>query len=96
MDDIIQDFLAETNEGMDALDNDLLALEKTPDDQELLSRIFRVIHSIKGASGFLELRRLAALAHAGENILDKMRDGKLAVTSESVSLVLEAVDGIKF
>lgn len=95
MDDLVQDFLNETTEGLTALDNDLLQLEKTPDDQELLGNIFRVMHTIKGTCGFLGLNRLASVAHAGENILDKMRDAELVVTEDVISLVLECIDCIK-
>ena len=96
MDELITDFLAETNEGLETLDNDLVDLEKNPNDQALLGSIFRVMHTIKGTCGFLGLPRLEAVAHAGENIMDVIRDGKMAATPEVISLILEALDQIKF
>ena len=96
MDDIVRDFLAEAAESMDALDRSLVRLEDSPNDPELLSEIFRVMHTIKGTCGFLGLQRLATVAHAAEDILGQFRDGALSPTQESVSAVLAAVDVIKF
>jgi len=95
MDDLIADFLTETHEGLAALDVALLRLEKSPNDKPTLSEIFRLVHTIKGTCGFLGLSRLEAVAHAGENILGRYRDGVLAVTPEGVTLVLRALDRIK-
>jgi two-component system chemotaxis sensor kinase CheA len=95
MDDLIADFLTETHEGLAALDVALLRLEKTPGDQPTLSEIFRAVHTIKGTCGFLGLSRLEAVAHAGENILGRYRDGVLAVTPDGITLVLRALDRIK-
>ncbi|MBL8550888.1 MAG: chemotaxis protein CheW [Hyphomonadaceae bacterium] len=95
MDDVVRDFLAEAAESMDALDRSLVRLEDAPGDPELLSEIFRVMHTIKGTCGFLGLQRLAAVAHAAEDILGQFRDGAISPTQESVSAVLEAVDVIK-
>ena len=95
MDDILRDFLSEANDSIDALDRALVRFEREPDDPELLSEIFRVMHTIKGTCGFLGLARLAAMAHAGENILGQFRDGALSPTQDSVSAILEAIDLIK-
>ncbi len=95
MDDILRDFLSEANESIDALDRALVRFEREPEDPELLSEIFRVMHTIKGTCGFLGLTRLAAVAHAGENILGQFRDGALKPTQTSVTAVLDAVDLIK-
>ncbi|SUS03272.1 Chemotaxis histidine kinase [uncultured Defluviicoccus sp.] len=95
MDDIIRDFLSEANESIETLDRALVRFEREPADPDLLSEIFRVMHTIKGTCGFLGLTRLAAVAHAGENILGQFRDGVLRPTQESVSAVLDAVDLIK-
>jgi len=95
MDDLIADFLTETHEGLAALDVALLRLEKSPNDKQTLSEIFRLVHTIKGTCGFLGLSRLEAVAHAGENILGRYRDGVLFVTPEGVTLVLRALDRIK-
>ncbi len=96
MDDIIRDFLAEATESMDALDRSLVKLEESPNDPELLSEIFRVMHTIKGTCGFLGLHRLASVAHAAEDVLGQFRDGALSPSQESVSAILQAVDLIKW
>ncbi len=95
MDDLLADFLTETNEGLADLDVALVKLERTPDDGETLSLIFRLVHTIKGTCGFLGLPRLEHVAHAAENVLGKVRDGVLTVTPDMISLVLMAVDQVK-
>ena len=95
MDDLIADFLAETNESMGELDNDLVNLEQNPDDKDLLGKIFRLVHTIKGTCGFLGLPRLEKVAHHGENVLGRFRDGDLKVTPEYVSLIFESFDVIR-
>ena len=85
MDDLIADFLTETNESIADLDVALVKLERTPDDQETLSLIFRLVHTIKGTCGFLGLPRLEHVAHAGENVLGKVRDGVLTATPDTVT-----------
>ncbi|GGJ03006.1 hybrid sensor histidine kinase/response regulator [Neoroseomonas lacus] len=95
MDDLLVDFLTETNEGLVALDSALVRLERAPDDQPTLSEVFRLVHTIKGTCGFLGLSRLEAVAHAGENILGRYRDGTLAVTPAGITLILSALDRIK-
>ena len=95
MDDIIRDFISEANESIEVLDRALVRFEREPSDPDLLSEIFRVMHTIKGTCGFLGLQRLAAIAHAGENILGRFRDGELTPAQDSVSAVLDAVDLIK-
>jgi two-component system, chemotaxis family, sensor kinase CheA len=95
MDDLIADFLTETNESIADLDVALVKLERTPDDQATLSLIFRLVHTIKGTCGFLGLPRLEHVAHAAENVLGKVRDGVLTATPDTVTLVLTALDRIK-
>ena len=95
MDDLLSDFLTETNESLAELDVALVTLERTPDDAETLSFIFRLVHTIKGTCGFLGLPRLERVAHAGENVLGKLRDRSLTVTPDIVSDVLAAIDRIK-
>ena len=95
MDDLLLEFLTETNESMQTLDLELVKLERNPNDPELLSNIFRLVHTIKGTSGFLGLPRLGAVAHAAETVLGKIRDGELSVTEAGVSLILESLDRIK-
>jgi len=95
MDDLLNEFLTETAENMDILDVELVKLEQNPNDPALLGNIFRLVHTIKGTCGFLGLPRLESVAHAGENILGKIRDGEIEVTPVAVSLVLECLDQIK-
>jgi two-component system chemotaxis sensor kinase CheA len=95
MDDLLADFLTETNESLAELDSALVKLERTPDDADTLSLIFRMVHTIKGTCGFLGLPRLERVAHAGENVLGKLRDKTLSVTPEIVTHVLAAIDRIK-
>ncbi len=95
MDELLGEFLTETNESLSQLDQDIVKLEKNPEDPELLGVIFRVMHTIKGTCGFLGLPRLEKVAHHGENILGKFRDGEMAVDEEAVSIVLESLDRIK-
>ena len=95
MDDLLTDFLTETNESLAELDVALLTLERTPDDADTLSLIFRLVHTIKGTCGFLGLPRLERVAHAAENVLGKLRDRELTVTPAIVSQVLAALDQIK-
>ncbi|MBV9773492.1 MAG: hybrid sensor histidine kinase/response regulator [Gemmatimonadetes bacterium] len=95
MDDLLRDFLTESAENLVRLDREIVELEQTPDDRELLKSIFRTIHTIKGTCGFLGLERLEAVAHAAENVLGLLRDGTIQVQSAVVSDVLAAVDVVK-
>jgi len=95
MDDLLAEFLTETNESLAELDLALVKLERTPDDKGTLSLIFRMVHTIKGTCGFLGLPRLEHVAHAGENVLGRVRDGELTVTTGVITLVLSALDRIK-
>ncbi|WP_338663687.1 chemotaxis protein CheW [Pararoseomonas sp. SCSIO 73927] len=95
MDDLIADFLTETSEGLAGLDAALLRLERHPEDSRTIGEIFRLIHTIKGTCGFLGLSRLEKVAHAGENVLGRYRDGSLTVTSGGVSLILRVVDRVR-
>lgn len=96
MDDLLREFLTETAENMGQLDVQLVQLEQNPNNPELLSSIFRLVHTIKGTCGFLGLPRLEKVAHAGENILGKFRDGELEVTPLAVTLILRSMDTIKY
>ncbi len=95
MDDLLADFLTETNENLAELDVALLALERNPTDSGTLSLIFRMVHTIKGTCGFLGLPRLERVAHAAENVLGQIRDGTLSASPDIVSQVLTALDRIK-
>jgi two-component system chemotaxis sensor kinase CheA len=95
MDDLLADFLTETNENLAELDVALLALERTPDDAPTLGLIFRMVHTIKGTCGFLGLPRLERVAHAAENVLGQLRDGTMSASPDIVSQILLALDRIK-
>ncbi|MFM7688746.1 MAG: chemotaxis protein CheW [Alphaproteobacteria bacterium] len=95
MDDLLSDFLTETHEGLSAVDEALLRLERAPDDAPTLAEVFRQVHTIKGTCGFLGLSRLEKVAHAGETILGLYRDGSLKVTPEGITLIFTAVDAIR-
>ena len=95
MDDLIAEFLTETSESLQELDTDLVHLEQNPNDKNLLSKIFRLMHTIKGTCGFLGLPRLEGVAHKAEDVLGLFRDGVLEVTPEYVTLILESIDRIK-
>ena len=95
MDDLIAEFLAETNESIAELDNDIVKLEQNPNDKDLLSGIFRLMHTIKGTCGFLGLGRLEKVAHKAEDVLGRFRDGELDVKPEYITLILESLDVIK-
>ncbi len=95
MDDLLSEFLTETGESLAVLDVELVKFEQDPSDADILSNIFRLVHTIKGTSGFLGLPRLEKVAHAGEDVLGKFRDGDLEVTPEAVTLVLRTIDSIR-
>jgi len=95
MDDIVKDFLVESNENLDRLDQELVKLESDPSSRELLSSIFRTIHTIKGSCGFLGFAKLEKVAHAGENLLSRLRDGKLLLNAEITSGLLAMVDAVR-
>lgn len=95
MEEIVQEFLVESHENLDQLDQDLLALERDPESRELLSSIFRTLHTIKGTSGFLALHTLERVAHAGESLLSKLRDGEMVLNPEMATVLLEMVDAVR-
>jgi len=95
MDEVTQEFLIESNELLDQLDRDLVDLEKDTGSKELLARIFRAIHTIKGTSGTLGFPKLESVAHVGENVLSRMRDGKLVLNAEITSALLNMIDAIR-
>lgn len=95
MDELLAEFLTETNEFLETVDTQLVQFEADPTDSATLNNIFRLVHTIKGTCGFLGLPRLQFVAHAGETLLGKYRDGSLVATPDSVQLVLESIDRIK-
>ncbi|HEX5509607.1 MAG TPA: chemotaxis protein CheA, partial [Pseudolabrys sp.] len=94
MDDLLQEFVTETNESLDVVDVELVRFEQEPNNKKILDNIFRLVHTIKGTCGFLSLPRLEALAHAAETLMGKFRDGAPA-TGEAVTLILATIDRIK-
>jgi two-component system chemotaxis sensor kinase CheA len=95
MQEILNDFLTESNEMIEVLDQRFVALEADPSNKDLLNEIFRAMHSMKGSAGFLGFTHLVDVAHRGENILNKLRQGEMAVVPAVISVILEAVDVIK-
>ena len=93
--EIVGEFLLESHENLDQIDRDLVSLEQEPNSRDLISRIFRAIHTIKGTSGFLAFSRLEKLAHAGESLLSKLRDGVLPVTPATITTLLATIDGVR-
>ena len=92
--DILQDFLVEAGEILEALAEQLVELENNPDDSALLNAIFRGFHTVKGGAGFLSLTELVDACHGAENVFDILRTGKRRVTSELMDVILQALDAI--
>ncbi|MGV8837155.1 Hpt domain-containing protein, partial [Cellvibrio sp.] len=90
--DILQDFLVEAGEILERLSQQLVDLEQRPEDKDLLNAIFRGFHTVKGGAGFLALTPMVECCHLTENLFDILRNGKRAVTSELMDVVLEALD----
>ncbi len=95
MDELTREFLIESQEGLDRMERCLTELESRPEDTALLADIFRSVHTIKGTTGFLGFKRLEKLAHAGENLLGLLRDGKLAAEPHIITGLLELLDGLR-
>ncbi len=95
--EILGEFVSESREHLADIESDLLAMEKAGDDvdDELINRVFRAIHTVKGASGFFGLQKIAKLSHAMENLLMKIRDRELPITSERIDALLNASDILK-
>ncbi len=93
--ELLEGFLSETAELLEKLDDDLVALEKSSDDADLLNRIFRSIHTVKGASSFLGFDLLVKVTHKTEDVLNRLRKGELQVTPEIMDVILEATDLVK-
>ncbi|TVM19900.1 chemotaxis protein CheA [Oceanidesulfovibrio indonesiensis] len=93
--EIINDFILEAKEHLETIEPNLLELEKAPENLALLNEIFRPMHSLKGASGFLGFNTMNRLAHRAENILDELRKGEMSVTSEIMDVILSATDALR-
>lgn len=94
-DELLKDFLVETKESLDHLDEELLALEGNPSDSDLINSIFRRLHTIKGVCGFLDLHKLESVSHAGETLLQALRSNELTVTDRIITLLLTLCDAIR-
>ena len=95
MDELTRDFLIESHEGLDRMERGITELEQRPQDRELLAEIFRAVHTIKGTTGFLGFSRLEKLAHAGENLLSQLRDGKLVPNRAITTALLQLMDALR-
>ncbi len=95
MAEIVAEFLVESKELLEKLDTDLISLEKSPDDLDLINEIFRAAHTFKGTSGFLGFDKMMRLTHAAEDILNRMRKGNLSLTPEIMDAILETVDVLR-
>jgi two-component system chemotaxis sensor kinase CheA len=95
MDELLADFLTETAENLQTVDSQLVRFEREPQNRDVLNDIFRLVHTIKGTCGFLNLPRLEALAHAAETVLGKVRDGHAELNPQAISETLAAIDSIK-
>jgi two-component system chemotaxis sensor kinase CheA len=93
--EIMEDFLVEAFELIEQMDQDLVELESNPDDLELLNGIFRVAHTVKGSSSFLNFDILTELTHHMEDVLNKARKDELKITSDIMDVILESVDMMK-
>lgn len=101
MQEILQEFFTEADENLDTLEQDLIKLEALSSDgdggtdKETVDRIFRMLHTLKGGAGFLGLEKIAKLAHAGENLLDEVRNGKVNIDKPVMDALLQTIDGLK-
>jgi len=92
---LIKEFLVESYENLDQLDQDFIALEQDPTNRETLSSVFRTIYTIKGTCGFFGYEKLGSLTHVGENLLSRLREGELKLTPEITSALLVMVDAVR-
>lgn len=94
-DGMVLDFIETSREALDDIETGLIDLEKDTSNVDILNEIFRTIHSIKGTAGFLAFDKVVALAHSGEELLNKLRKGELEVNSEMIDIILNANDGLR-
>ena len=95
MEDLLQDFLTESSELLSEVDNKLVELEKRPDDRNLLNDIFRGFHTIKGGAGFLNVDAMVSLCHRTENLFDKLRNGELTLSMETMDVIMAATGEVR-
>lgn len=91
-----EDFVSETGENLCSLERMLVDLEKDPGHLDLLNSVFRIFHSLKGASGFLGFTRMGELAHTSESLLNQLRRGEISVTREVMDIIFEASERIGY
>ena len=91
----VREFLVESAENLDQLDQDLVALEENPRDSQRLASIFRTVHTIKGTSGFFGFAKLGAITHSGEHLLGQLRDGKIDLDDDVTGVLLTLVDAVR-
>ena len=96
IDEDLRAFLVESHENLSQLEGDLVALEQQPEDQELIQRIYRSLHTIKGNCGFLGFENLESLAHGGENLLSRLRDHHLVLNAPITNALLQVLDAIRY
>ncbi|MEA3405360.1 MAG: Hpt domain-containing protein [Pseudomonadota bacterium] len=92
--DILQDFLVEATELVDQLNEQLVDLEQSPNDRDLLNAVFRGFHTVKGGAGFLGITALIEVCHRAENVFDKIRNGDVAYDAAAADVILRAYDVI--
>src|SRR5271168_3730940 len=95
LDELTREFLIESQEGLDRMERCMTELEERPEDAGLIGDIFRSVHTIKGTTGCLGFKRLEKLAHAGENLLGLLRDGKLSANQAIVTGLLQLMDALR-
>ncbi len=93
-DEIMQDFLVEAGEILELLNEQLVDLEQSPEDNDLLNSVFRGFHTIKGGAGFLSLTSLVEICHKSEDIFDLLRNGKLALSAQMMDVFLQVLDEV--
>lgn len=94
MDDLLEEFIAETRDTLEVLSAQLVQWERAPQDRALIDSVFRFVHTVKGSCGFLDLPRLLRLSHAAEDLLSQARDGNVSASQQLVTAVLAVIDQI--
>jgi len=93
--EILSDFILESRENLETIELNLIDLEENPEDKEIINAIFRPFHTLKGISGFLDLRKINILSHATENLLDSARTGRCVIDNQITDVILQSVDVLK-
>src|SRR5689334_9150550 len=97
LEDVVKEFLSESAEALDHMEKDFVELEENPaSSREIIARVFRAMHTIKGTCGFLAFHKLEKLTHSAENVLARLRDGKLELTPAMITAFLKSGDAVRF